>query len=123
MINKHSQSLNRQNRIRSKLRSFKLLSDPIRLRLSIYRSNKNIGAQIIDDNKKITLFSASSKELSQKQVKGKTKTQQAAMVGKLIAQKAILKKISHVFLDRGSYKFHGRVKALSQAARKYGLKF
>ena len=92
-----------------------------RLRLSVYRSEKNIYAQIIDDNAGKTLVSASSKEKGFKE-KGTT-IAGAAVVGKAIAEKALKSKIKEVAFDRGGYPFHGRVKALADAAREAGLKF
>lgn len=87
-------------------------------RLTVFRSNINIYAQIIDDSKAKTLVSASSKE-----TKGSKKIEQAAAVGKLIAQKAKDAKIKSVVFDKGAYKFHGRVKALADGAREGGLQF
>jgi large subunit ribosomal protein L18 len=89
-----------------------------RPRLTVFRSNVNIYAQIIDDTKAITVVSASSKE-----IKAKTKTEQATEVGKLIAQKGLEAKITEVVFDKGSFRFHGRVKALAEGAREGGLKF
>jgi len=92
-----------------------------RLRLSVYRSEKNIYAQIIDDNAGKTLVSASSKEKGFKE-KGTT-VAGAAVVGKAIAEKALKAGIKEVAFDRGGYPFHGRVKALAEAAREAGLVF
>jgi large subunit ribosomal protein L18 len=103
----------RVTRIRKKIA---FVSD--RPRLSVYRSNVNIYAQIIDDSKSKTLVSASSKE-----VKATKKMDQAIEVGKLIAEKAKAAKVSKVVFDKGSYKFHGRVKALAESAREGGLQF
>lgn len=90
-------------------------------RLSVFRSNKYIYAQIIDDQKKETLVGASEKELSQKEkVK---KIDKAKELGMLIAKKAASKKITVVVFDRGGYKYHGRVKAVAEGAREGGLKF
>ncbi len=89
-----------------------------RPRLTVFRSNANIYAQIIDDSKAKTLVSASSKE-----TKVTKKIEQAAEVGKLIAQKAVSAKVTTVVFDKGAYKFHGRVKALAEGAREAGLKF
>jgi len=89
-----------------------------RPRLTVFRSNVNIYAQIIDDAKAVTVVSASSKE-----IKAKTKTEQATEVGKLIAQKGLEAKITEVVFDKGSFRFHGRVKALAEGAREGGLKF
>ena len=92
-----------------------------RLRLSVYRSEKNIYAQIIDDNAGKTLVSASSKEKGFKE-KGTT-IAGATAVGKAVAEKALKAGIKEVAFDRGGYPFHGRVKALADAAREAGLAF
>jgi large subunit ribosomal protein L18 len=91
-------------------------------RLSVYRSNRQISVQIIDDVNRKTLVAASSlvKELNDK--KG-NKTQIAAMVGKLLAERSIQAGINSVIFDRNGYLYHGRVKALADAAREGGLKF
>ncbi len=86
-------------------------------RLSVYRSNQHIAAQVIDDVKQITLASASDKGM-----KG-TKLERAQAVGASLAQLAVKKKINHVVFDRGWYRFHGRVKALADGAKKGGLQF
>lgn len=103
----------RVTRIRKKLRA-----TSIRPRLTVFRSNVNIYAQIIDDSKATTLVSASSKE-----VKATKKMEQAQEVGALIAKKATEKKIKEIVFDKGAYKFHGRVKALAEGAREGGLQF
>ena len=95
------------------------------IRLSVFRSNSNIYAQIIDDEKQSTLIASSSldKELNKK-VGGKTgNIKTATAVGSEIAKKAKEKGIKEVYFDRGGYLYHGRVKALAEAARKEGLKF
>ena len=91
-------------------------------RLSVFRSNKQISVQVIDDATNKTIAAASSlvKEISEQ--KG-NKTQMAQLVGKLIAQRAIEAGITKVVFDRNGYLFHGRVKALADAAREGGLKF
>ena len=112
-----------ERRIRIKHRIRKLISGtPEQPRLSVFRSNKQISAQIIDDHAGKTLVSASSlcKEISEQ--KG-NKTAQAGLVGKLIAEKAAQAGISDVVFDRNGFLYHGRVKALAEAARKAGLKF
>jgi len=95
-----------------------------RLRLSVFRSSKNIHAQIIDDSKGHTVASASTLE---KDVKGSIKTgadvAAAAAVGKLIAERAVKAGVRNVVFDRGAYIYHGRVKALAEAAREGGLSF
>lgn len=92
-------------------------------RVAIYRSNKQIYAQVIDDLKRITLLSASSKEKEIAGITGIKKTEQAKLVGKLLASKCKEKGIEKVVFDRGGYKYHGRVKSLADAAREGGLKF
>ena len=95
-----------------------------RVRLSVFRSGKHIYAQVIDDRKGLTLASASSLE---KDMRGSLKTganiDAAKAVGKLVAERAAAKGVTAVVFDRGGYLFHGRVKALADAAREGGLKF
>jgi large subunit ribosomal protein L18 len=92
-----------------------------RPRLSVFRSSKNIYAQVIDDERGVTLASASTLE-GEGKAKGADKDA-AALVGKLVAERAIEKGVKDVVFDRGSYIFHGRVKALADAAREAGLNF
>ena len=92
-----------------------------RPRLSVFRSSKNIYAQVIDDERGVTLASASSLE-GEKVAKGSDKDA-AARVGALVAQRAIEKGVKDVVFDRGGYLYHGRVKALADAAREAGLNF
>jgi large subunit ribosomal protein L18 len=92
-----------------------------RPRLSVFRSSKNIYAQVIDDERGVTLASASSLE-GEKATKGSDKDA-AARVGALVAQRAIEKGVKDVVFDRGGYIYHGRVKALADAAREAGLNF
>ena len=89
-------------------------------RLNVYRSLNEIYAQIIDDTKGTTLAAASSKDIK---ADNQTKSQQAALVGKTIAEKAIKAGIQEVVFDRGGYVYTGRVKALADGAREAGLKF
>ncbi len=90
-------------------------------RLCVYRSNSNIYAQVIDDEKQTTLVAASTLD---KEVKTKKANKEAAReVGKLIAKKAAEKKITTIVFDRGGYIYHGVVKELAEAAREGGLKF
>ena len=93
-----------------------------RPRLSVFRSSKHIYAQVIDDTKGETLVAASSME---KDVRGKTgaNVEAAKAVGKRVAERAVAKGVKEVQFDRGSYLYHGRVKALADAAREGGLKF
>ncbi|MBT3071165.1 50S ribosomal protein L18 [Rhodomicrobium sp. Az07] len=95
-----------------------------RPRLSVFRSSKNIYAQIIDDTKGCTLASASSLDAEFKSSLSKgTDVAAAAAVGKLVAERAIKAGIKDVVFDRGGYMYHGRVKALADAAREAGLNF
>ena len=89
-------------------------------RLNVFRSNTQIFAQIIDDVKGTTLVSSSSVELK---IKNGGNAEGAALVGKDIAEKALKLKIKNVVFDRGGYLYHGRVKALAEAARENGLEF
>jgi large subunit ribosomal protein L18 len=92
-----------------------------RLRLSVHRSSKNISAQIIDDEAGVTVAAASSLEKAGPE-KGSDKDA-AAAVGKLVAERALEKGVKDVVFDRGGYIYHGRVKALADAAREAGLNF
>lgn len=112
---KQEQRYRRHKRIRAKIKGTAQLP-----RLSVFRSSKHIYAQLIDDERGKTLVAARDAEL--KRVKGK-KVDIAREVGKLIAEKALAKKITKVVFDRGGYKYHGRVKALAEGAREGGLQF
>jgi len=90
-------------------------------RLSVFRSNKEIYAQIIDDNEGKTLASSSS--YKNKAAEGKTKSEAAAIVGKELAEKAMKAGVEKVVFDRNGYQYHGRVKSLADGAREGGLKF
>ena len=94
-----------------------------RLRLSIFRSSKNISAQIIDDSKNITLLSASSVEKDIKVSNVKNKTELSKIVAEKLAKKAKEKNISKIFFDRGIYKYHGRIKIFAETLRKNGMEF
>ena len=94
-----------------------------RYRLSISRSSKNITAQIIDDIQKVTLLSASSVEKDLKSNEKVNKTELSKLVAQKLAKKAQEKNITKIFFDRGSYKYHGRVKLLADELRKNGLEF
>ena len=107
-------------RIRSKL---KKVSNIERYRLSVSRSSKNISAQIIDDTKNITILSASSKDKSIKSTEKKNKTELSQVVAENLAKKALEKKITKIYFDRGLYKYHGRVKIFAETLRKNGMEF
>jgi len=110
-----------RSRVRTKIRG-KISGTSERPRLSVFRSNKQIYAQIIDDAEGTTLASASSidKNIASKTV---NKVEQAKLVGQLLAEKAKEAEVETVVFDRGGYLFHGRVKALADGAREGGLKF
>jgi len=113
--------IERRNRIRMRIKK-RLSGSSGSPRLSVFRSNKDIYVQIVDDTKGNTLVAASSRDkaLADKKV---NKTEQAKLVGGAIAEKAIAAGITAVVFDRGGYLYHGRVKALAEAAREAGLKF
>lgn len=106
---------NRATRVRA---SVKTSGRP---RLSIYRTNMHIWAQIIDDATHTTVASVNTKAITSK--KGDTKTVKAGLVGAEIAKLALAKKITKIVFDRGAYKYHGRVKAVAEAARAGGMEF
>ena len=105
-----------RKRVRYSIRK-KISGTSDRPRLAVFRSNKEIYVQIINDTESVTLTSASSKD-----AKG-TKIEQASIVGKLIADNAKIAGIDSVVFDRGGFLYHGRVKALADSAREGGLKF
>jgi large subunit ribosomal protein L18 len=101
-----------------------VVGTPERPRLNVFRSLSHIYAQVIDDSVGVTLASASTVDREVRdQVAGLKKTEQASVIGKLVAERAVAKGISKVVFDRGGYKYHGRVKALAEAAREAGLDF
>ena len=116
---KLTSTIRRKFRIRNKL---KKVSSKDRLRLCISRSTKNISAQIIDDVNRITVISASSNEKDLKTLK-KNKSEISSIVAEKLAKKAIDKKITKIYFDRGIYKYHGRVKIFAETLRKNGMKF
>ena len=110
-------------RLRIKLRIRKVINGtPVRPRLSVFRSSKQIYCQLIDDMNGQTMVAASSNEKGILEKKG-TKTEKAVLVGKLIAERAKENGIENIVFDRNGYLYHGRVKALAEAAREGGLKF
>ncbi len=112
--------LNRRAKIKRRIRK-KISGTAQSPRLTVYRSNKQIYAQLIDDSKGVTLVAASS--YNNKAAEKLAKVDQAAVVGKEIAEKAIKAGISSVVFDRNGYLYHGRVKSLADSAREGGLKF
>ncbi|MCB1384784.1 MAG: 50S ribosomal protein L18 [Nitratireductor sp.] len=120
MASNHSSTKRRAARVRRQLR--KVAGD--RPRLSIHRSSKNIYAQVIDDQKGVTVAAASTLD---KDLRGNLKTgadtDAAAAVGKLVAERAVKAGVKEVIFDRGAFLYHGRVKALAEAAREGGLSF
>jgi len=102
----------------------KVSGTPEAPRLNVYRSITQIYAQMIDDEAGTTLVSASTLDAALKaQTEGKTKTEKAVIIGKVIAERAQEKGVKKVVFDRGGYRYHGRVKALAEAAREAGLIF
>ncbi len=115
--------IDRRKRIQHRIRKV-VTGTPERPRLSVFRSNKQIYAQLINDAEGITIAAASSKDkVLLEQCKGKSSVEVAKMVGKLMAERAVEKGITQVSFDRGGYLYHGRVKSLADAAREGGLKF
>ncbi len=114
--------LERRNRIKMRIRK-QVSGTNEKPRMSVFRSNKGIYVQLIDDLAGQTLVSVSSKMKEVADKKGVNKTEQAQLVGKLVAAKAIEKGIQTVVFDRNGYLYHGRVKSLADAAREGGLKF
>ncbi len=116
-LKKHSIAARRSLRVRNRLK--RVASG--RPRLSVFRSTKNIYAQVIDDVQGVTLAAASTVD-PDVGLKGKRNVEAATAVGKLLAERAKAKGVEEVFFDRGPYLYHGRVKALADAAREAGLK-
>ena len=114
MRNVKDKKLRRRIRVRSKIQS-----GSERLRLSVYRSNKYIFAQLIDDTKGQTLVGMSEKNLKDKG----TKTDKAKALGLLLANKLKTKKIKKIVFDRGSYAYHGRVRGIAEGLREGGIEF
>ena len=113
-------TLRKKFRVSNKL---KKVAKKGRFRLSILRSTKNISAQIIDDNKNITLLSASSVEKDIRDAKKSNKTELSKIVAEKLAKKAQEKKITKIFFDRGIYRYHGRVKVFAETLRENGMEF
>lgn len=112
----------REKRTKRKMRKKEILEGTkTRPRMVVFRSNKYIYAQLVNDDEGKTLLGISEKDLA-KEVKG-SKTERAKLVGEKIAKVAIDKKIKEIVFDRSGYKYHGRVKALAEGARSKGLKF
>lgn len=114
MKNVNEKKLRRKVRVRSKIRTGK-----DRLRLSVFRSNKYIFAQLIDDIKNETIIGVSEKNLKS----SGTKTEKAKALGLLLASKLKTKKITKIVYDRGSYAYHGRVKNVAEGLREGGIEF
>ena len=117
---KLTKSERKKFRIRNKLKKSSKLD---RFRISIYRSSKNISAQIIDDLKNVTLLSASSTEKDIKSMNKINKIELSKFVAEKLAKKANEKKITKVYFDRSFYKYHGRVKVFAETLRKNGMEF
>jgi len=113
------------SKIKRKIRNRKKLKDvnTNKLRITVFKSLKNISAQIIDDKKNITLLSASSVEKDIKSAKKVNKSELSKIVAEKLAKKAQQKNITKIFFDRGVYKYHGRVKIFAETLRKNGMDF
>lgn len=121
-MNKHEHKTLRRNRRRTGIRK-RIVGSPVRPRLAVYRSLNHIYAQIIDDLAGTTLASASTRDKSVSVSTGTGNAAAAEAVGKALAERAQKAGVSQVIFDRGGFKYHGRVKALAEAARKAGLEF
>lgn len=115
-MNRESQRIRRKKRVRKKV-----FGTSERPRLSVFKSAKHIYAQIIDDSLGVTLVSAGT--IGKQPVADSGNVKGAARLGEMIAEKAKAKKIKDVVFDRGGFKYHGRIKAMAEAAREKGLKF
>ena len=111
----------RRSRIKSRIRKV-VSGTETRPRLSVFRSNKEIYAQVVDDVTGKTISAASSRDKDISSAKG-NKTEIAALVGKAVAEKALKAGVATIAFDRGGYLYHGRVKSLAEGAREAGLKF
>jgi large subunit ribosomal protein L18 len=111
-----------RDRRRKKIRK-KISGMPDRPRLSVFRGNRNMSCQLIDDERGVTLVSASTLEKELRDKGRMKKTEAAELLGALIAKRSLDKGITTVVFDRGGYKYHGRVKALADSARENGLIF
>lgn len=126
-MNKQKIKTQKQQRRKARVRA-QIFGTATKPRLSVFRSLKNISAQLIDDEKGKTLASANDKEITKNTITLKhkntsDKTLLANEVGEILAEKAIAKKIKTCVFDKSGYKYHGRVKAMAEGARKAGLKF
>lgn len=110
--------LKRKKRVRAKI-----FGTRQRPRMSVYRSNKGLYVQLIDDVKRITLLGVACKALAKEFIKAKSKQEVAFVLGEEVAKKALKQKIKTVVFDRSGYRYIGRIKALAEGARKGGLKF
>ena len=119
-LNKYMTMTNQEKKQRRSHKTrTRIVGKSILPRLSVYRSHKNLSAQIIDDSSGVTLVAADSKEIG----KSASRSEQAEKMGELLAKKAMEKKVTQVRFDRGGYKYHGLVKAIAEGARKGGLTF
>lgn len=116
-----SRKVTRRKSIRKRIRRI-VTGTATRPRLSVFRSNKQIYAQLIDDEAGKTLIAASSRE-NEIAEGNKTKIEEASVVGKVLGERAIAAGLTDVIFDRGGYLYHGRVKSLAEGARNAGLKF
>lgn len=122
MSNRSELAKRRRGRVRNRIRRKK--GPDGRPRLAVHRSNKNIYAQVIDDAKGVTLAAASTMDQALRgTLKSKSDKEAAAAIGRAVAERALANGVKEVVFDRGPYLYHGRVKALADAAREAGLAF
>lgn len=123
MVDKAKERVEARKRRHMRVRS-SVSGTPERPRLNVFRSDKHIYAQVIDDTQGHTLAAASTIDTElQGEVEGKSKIERAKLVGELVAKRAQEKGVKKVVFDRGGFQYHGRVKALADAAREAGLEF
>ncbi|MEK7636022.1 MAG: 50S ribosomal protein L18 [Patescibacteria group bacterium] len=119
-MNKNLNQLREKRKKRTRMKIFGTIERP---RLSVFRSNYYTYCQLINDENDVILIGASTKRISEKIVQGTKKIKLAELLGELIAKKAIEKGIKKIIFDKGMYKYHGRVKAVAEGAKKGGLEF
>ena len=113
------------SKIKRKIRNRKKLKkvNSSKFRITVFKSSKNISAQIIDDTKNVTLLSASSVEKDLRSADKVNKTELSKLVAQKLAKKAQEKNITKIYFDRGSYKYHGRIKVFAETLRENGMEF
>ena len=121
-MNKKKKNLNKIRARRAGRTRVKISGTAEKPRLSVFRSNRYVYAQLIDDKRGHTMVGASTFEIKKAAGKDSTKTVQAERIGEELAKKALAAGVKQVVFDKGSYKYHGRIKAVAEGAKKSGLK-